>query len=110
MQYKHAEKIWLHETRASSVLKTSIDLLLKIVWTAGLALFMAYAVLQISQLGVVQQTFPIYDSDNQAVGRPFLLKRFENIAATNANSTTPGSRGRWSLNEDPSGLSVQNKL
>lgn len=48
-------------------------------------------------------TFAIYDSDNDALARPFLLKRFESADKAANSSSLPGGPSRWKLPQDSSG-------
>lgn len=78
------------------------------VCCTGLAAYIAYSYFQLAELQVVKPTFAIYDSDNDALARPFLLKRFEGAAS---NSTSlPGGQSRWRLPEDSSGVRLHSRL
>lgn len=69
----------------------------------GLAAYVSYSYLQLVGLGVVPPTFAIYDSDNDALARPFLLRRFESTENAANTTSLPGGPFRWRLPQDSSG-------
>lgn len=94
-----------------------ISLKLHSPFCAGLVLYVAYAILQCSILHP-ESTYSVYDSDNFAKARWFLLKRLKlaqgqsrtfspgsdySIFNSTMIANQPGGPNKWRLGQDPSG-------